>query len=248
MKNKVFHFLLIFLAFITIASPVFATTTKVDSFESTDDDYWSVFGANERTGQSFTASETYDLTQVDFKIYKTGADHDFTLFIYDADENGYPTGSAIGSATISSSGMTTNTAGEWFSIPFSVPVYLIEGNQYVMIGYFPDGAIGNRVWYRADSSSPTYTGGVFTWTSDGGSTWENDKVPDSDVLFKTYKTDATPPTTGDYPFLAGKIGTDEIYLSTTTLDFLNSQNQFSLVLLGVIIFLLTTQVVLKIYD
>jgi len=142
----------------------------------------SPFGSTTFRGQSFTTSSTTtQITKVGVELkYNTGTRTDIAVEIYLADGDQKPTGSALGSATITSFG---DTAYIWKDAIFSAPASVSPNTKYVMVIKSTGSAASAYHWHS--SGSDTYANGKSMWSSDGGGTWTTN---DSDMEFKTYKT------------------------------------------------------------
>jgi hypothetical protein len=139
-------------------------------------------------GQTFTAGKTGNLDRVDLDLAIAGnVTEPLTVGIY-ASSGGVPTGSALGSGTVSAASLQKQQQGGsflWTPVSISPAVAITAGQQYAIVisdpnqvDYFDNG----YVWAAACGPNP-YSGGVFVESSDSGSSWEPTLCSSA---FKTY--------------------------------------------------------------
>lgn len=175
----------------------------VDSYTTGDDSQRSVYQANWE-GQSFTASQDYDISSVEIKVYKSGSPSgDLTVSIRATDGSGLPTGGDLASGAIACSSITdTSAPGDWYEITFGAAYSLSSGTKYAIVVRATSANSSNRIFLRADSSSPSYGGGNLVISSNAGTSWSNAST--WDVVFKTYESDV------EYVELSGTIAAESV--------------------------------------
>lgn len=159
-----------------------------ERFNTGDDNVVHMFG-NNWIGQSFTVgntgtNENFELTYVKLLIYKALTPGTFNVYLRAVDAAHLPTGGNLSSGTINGDTLTTNTAGEWKQINMSA--YECQAStEYAIVCETPDGTgTGDDVNWRCDASSPGYTGGRGSYSSNDGVTWNDYSA--IDCLFEVY--------------------------------------------------------------
>jgi len=157
--------------------------TLYEYYNTDDDDYHNVYGANWKA-QTFTVSDQgHAVTKVGIKAFRVGSPGTLTLSVRATDANGHPTGSDLTSGTTNANNFTTDTAGAWYYI--SVTSYdLLANTKYAVVVRCTDGAWGNHANWRSDTSSPTYASGNYEASGDSGVTWTANTG--SDFMFEVY--------------------------------------------------------------
>jgi len=123
--------------------------------------------------QTFTVgtlknNNNFTLYSVKLRMYKTGTTGTVTVKTYGVDANGKPSGAALTSDTFDGDAdLGTATAGTWKEIVMAASVVLASSTKYAIVVSATD--TGGR--WKADASSPTYTGGSYGASADSGSTW-----------------------------------------------------------------------------
>ncbi|MEL6798216.1 MAG: hypothetical protein AAFO89_15520, partial [Planctomycetota bacterium] len=89
-------------------------------------------GEFNRFGQSFLATESGDITSIDLRLRRNGADPATVIVtLFQAASNGVPTGMALGNAQLQ---VTLTDDFEWYTIDFAgSAVSLNAGDSYAMI-------------------------------------------------------------------------------------------------------------------
>ena len=163
--------------------------TLYEYYNTGDDDNENVSG-NSWVAQTFTTvglNENHNITSVKLKLYRVGSPGTVTVSIRATDANGHPTGSDLTSGTIDGDSLTTNSAGEWYEITLT-SYQLSVSTKYAIVVRATAGDFFNYVGWRADSTTPTYSGGNHEDSSDSGSTWT--AHTDCDLMFEVYGTSA----------------------------------------------------------
>ncbi len=186
-----------------------ATDTLYENYNTGDDDYWN-FKDTTWAAQTFTVgSVAHTVTGVKIKIDSGSEIGDFTLSIRATDLNGHPTGNDLTSHTID--GSITSQADYTFFL-FDLPPYNLNANtKYAIVCRAPNSA-SQWVYWRSDSSSPTYSGGNREWSLDSGSSWTT--YTTQDFMFEVYGTPInTAPTYSSISASSTTVGTSSIFSS-----------------------------------
>jgi len=169
------------LAGLLLALAVANASTLQDYFNTGDDNYAGAFGTSWIT-QTFTTNSAYTITETHAKLYREGSPGTCNLNIY-ATTSDHPTGSAIASGSFNGNALTTNTAGEWITVTYTGTA-LTSTTKYAIVLNCPDGTNPNRVNWRMDASSPSYSGGSYGASADSGANWSMNTSYDH--MFETY--------------------------------------------------------------
>ena len=143
--------------------------TANDYYDSGDDSQGIVRGVSWKA-QTFTASDTYTASGVQLKLYKLGDPGTVTVSLR-ATAAGLPTGADLVSGTTDGDSLTTSAGGEWREITFTATQALTSGTVYAVVVRATSGDASNTVYWRHDSTSPSYTGGSYIYSADSGSSW-----------------------------------------------------------------------------
>lgn len=162
-------------------TPSGTSSTYYDYYQLHDDSQAAVRGTS-WTCQTFTASETYDINGVSLKLFRTGSPGTVTASIR-ATSGGEPTGNDLASGTIDGNDITTYTGGLWYDISFSSSTSLTADTAYAVVFRAISGDASNSLYWRHDSSNPTYSGGSYGSSSNSGSTWT--MYTTADFMFRT---------------------------------------------------------------
>ena len=157
-------------------------------FYKVDDAQNAIDSTNDRIGQTFTFGASspdgaFTIASVTFKMYRTLTPGTVTCELTAVDGDGKPTGSVLATGTTDGDTLTTSTAGEERTITFTTPYTLEASTQYAVYVKASDASATDKLHMRKDGSSPTYTGGVWISSTDGGSSWNT--VSTSDLWFST---------------------------------------------------------------
>ena len=140
-------------------------------------------------GQSFIASENYEITSIKVKIWKLGSpEGEYLNFAIRKAENYQPIGNNLTTGTIAVADLYTGSVGRWDNISLT-PYRLEKGQQYAII-MWGDGRNLNDFRWRRDTNS-SYILGKRVESSDCGSTWSS--TEGVDFMFETYGLEYTPP-------------------------------------------------------
>lgn len=120
--------------------------------------------------QTFTPSSTHDIDSLKLKLRRTGLPGTITVSIKATDGEGKPTGDDLLVTTFDGDTLTTDTYGEWKTILFYTSISLLASIKYAIV-IRCDGSSSNHLSWRADATSPTYTGGMRCVSADSGGSW-----------------------------------------------------------------------------
>lgn len=143
-------------------------TTQYELYNAGDDNYWSIY-SNIWKAQTFTVGGTpHSVTSVKMKLYRYNSPGLVTISIR-ATTSGLPSGSDLTSGTIDGNSLALSP-GAWYDI--AVTQYsLLASTKYAIVIRAPSGNSSNHADWRADGTSPTYTGGSSMSSTDSGVTW-----------------------------------------------------------------------------
>ena len=119
------------------------------------------------TAQTFQLSKDGYVTSVDIYMLKVGSPpYDCTLEIRELDSSGYPTGSVLGTASVSPSAVSTSLS--WVTFTFGSPVYLRSGVSYGLVLSMNGGDSNNRYRWGVVNGD-VYSNGILEQKQSG--TW-----------------------------------------------------------------------------
>lgn len=147
--------------------------------------------------QTFTPALAHRITSVKLKLYRAGSPGTMNVSIR-ATSGGVPTGGDLCLGTINGNSLTTSTGGAWYEIPLS-GYDLQAGVKYAIVCICPNGDYGNVVYWRMDNSSPTYSGGNYCTSANGGVGWS--QVTTRDFMFEDWGEEIVLPAAGGGPGL-----------------------------------------------
>jgi len=102
----------------------------------------------------------------------------FCLRIRAVDSYGKPSGGDLSIGTTDGNTLPPNYQQEWREI-YLTPCLLLAGVKYAIVV----SAIASQVAWRADKSSPTYSGGSSAYSNNSGAAWT---LTSADQLFEEY--------------------------------------------------------------
>ena len=174
----------------------------------TGDDSLGGFQATTWHPQTFTTTSAYTISSVKLLVARLGTPGNLTVSIR-ATAAGKPTGGDLATVTVDPSSFTTDSAGLWVEFTFTVPYALLNATVYAIIARTATGDNDNRVYWRADISSPSYSGGQSGVSIDSGSSWV--MLSSVDKMFETWGSPPLPgkPTTPSPSDSASSITLDE---------------------------------------
>lgn len=219
MCKKAYFGLLFFFA-VFFAFPAFASDTLFEYYNSGDDDADGIRGTT-WIAQTFTPSEAHEITSAKLKLSASlpaGAGI-CSLYVRAVDGDHKPTGLNLCSGTYDCTTLTsTPTLTE---ITFSSGTCELEASTEYALQLSANGT--EYVFWRFDSTSPTYAGGSYVRTLDGGSTWTVNTA--YDLMFEEYGLgDVEAPATSSYIVLSDTLSVyhatptrpADVYLATST--------------------------------
>lgn len=123
-------------------------------------------------GQSFTLTEPTEITGVILNLFASSGytpTGNITVSIRAVDNNGFPTGPDLASASITGSSIPTNSPKN-FEFRF-LSHLVLQPNRYAIIFRAPDATFAEAVATPYKNMIYDYSGGVFLASEDGGNTW-----------------------------------------------------------------------------
>lgn len=189
--------------------------TLRDYYNTGDDNYQTIW-STVWVAQTFTTSESYNISSVKLKLFRLNNPGTITVSIK-ATSGGLPSGGDLAVGTTDGSTLTTSVVGEWREITFGSPYTLSSGVKYAIV--VRSGASApNYFYWKYDVSSPTYTGGSYIFSSNSGSSWAANTA--IDFMFETWGDPIKPgkPTNPSPSDAASGITLDESPLSWDASD------------------------------
>jgi len=157
--------------------------TQKENYTTGDDSFRSCYGANVFIGQTFTTTSAYRIGSVKLKLYRVGNPGTLTLSIQGTSAD-LPDDSDLVSGTYSGNTLTDDSGGEWAEFTFSSGYELTDATKYAIVLKAASGDASNYVAWRADNSSPSYSGGVYVYTTSGAGNWQAGAA--FDMMFDNY--------------------------------------------------------------
>ena len=155
---------------------------QVYEYYNTGDDASGYIHGATWYAQSFTPQATHTLTKIRLKLYKlAGCAQDVNVQIYLAGGDHKPTGGILSIGTISIAELGTVSPGD-FEDCIMAEAGLTIDTEYVQVVYCLDD--DNGVFWRYDGTDPTYTRGLYMWSSNSGSTWTVNSA--RDLMFEEW--------------------------------------------------------------
>jgi len=139
----------------------------------------------DRCAQTFTVgSSEYNITSVKLKMFRTAFPGTMYVNITTTDGNGHPTWNNVTSGEIETDNFTSSSPGAWYQI--NVTSYALQPNTKYAIVCMVYGGPSNWMNWRADGSSPTYSGGNLEYSDTEGATWTSSTT--KDLMFEVWGT------------------------------------------------------------
>jgi len=137
--------------------------------------------------QTFTIGNSgenlkHQINQVKLKIYRIGSPGTITIAIYGT-SGGKPAGGSLCTDDFDGDAVGTTT-DNWETYTFTSPATLLQDTKYAIVLAAPNGDPDNALAWRADSTSPTYTGGSYVYSGSSGSNWVS--YTGHDCMFEEY--------------------------------------------------------------
>jgi hypothetical protein len=159
----------------------FADPIRYEYYNTGEDNLVGVF-TTRWIAQTFTVGATsHPITSIKVKLFRSGSSTTLwgTISIR-ATSSGHPTGADLTSASVDGNSLTSDNAGYWYE--FSVSEIMLSANtKYAIVLRFPS---GSWVYWKMDSTSPTYAGGNYEYSSNSGSTWTSNL--NYDLMFEIW--------------------------------------------------------------
>lgn len=161
-----------------------ASYTLYEYYNENDDADAELYLAN-YFAQTFTVgSDSHTLETIRLKILAEGATPgNLYVSVRTTNASGYPEGIDLSTGAYSGVLLTTAAGGLWYEITMS-SINLEAGETYAIVCYGTGTANNLNIHWRYDSSGPTYAGGQYFASTNGGVTWT--ATADSDFMFEVY--------------------------------------------------------------
>ncbi|PIZ54139.1 hypothetical protein COY26_00030 [Candidatus Woesearchaeota archaeon CG_4_10_14_0_2_um_filter_33_10] len=156
---------------------------KISNIASNDNWNQQIYG-DYYFGQYWTAGDSYIIDSIQCLLRRNVNGNNVTIHVFAADGNGYPTGGELGSKFVETTGITTDSAGEWVTFDLSASsISITSSTKYVwyLSGTGGDGA-DNTILLSQISNVLANSYYIYH----GGSTWY--KIETYDSTFKIYST------------------------------------------------------------
>jgi hypothetical protein len=165
--------------------PVFAVANQLCEYYNTGDDNQNqLYYSSCRLAQTFTVGDSeHTLTSIRLKLWRQGDIGSPEFRITNTDAEGKPS-SFLRSVQLSLD-ITTDQSGAWYTIPIT-EIKLSANVKYAIVIIDTACSGSNYLCWRVDASSPTYGGGSYAVSADGGSTWTLNT--NYDCMFEVYGT------------------------------------------------------------
>jgi len=149
-------------------------------YYNTGQDSQNAFYGINWLAQTFTPSIAHKIISVKLKLRRAASGYPgtITVGIRNTDESGQPTGDDLCAGTTDGDTLTTDQGGEWREITIDNEYNLIIGVKYAIVIRAPDGSGVHSADWKADASSPTYSGGCIEKSYNSGSSWSTDSSRD----------------------------------------------------------------------
>lgn len=154
--------------------------SQYEAYDTNDDSQWVIYGSVYWRAQTFTVGASgHTVTSVKLKFFRTGNPGTVTVSIRETDGSGHPKSSDLptGVGTIDGNTFTTDGAGALYEIPLT-ECTLTANTKYAIVVRATSGNVNNKVWWRLDGSSPTYSDGNSEYSLDSGGSWTSDLTRD----------------------------------------------------------------------
>lgn len=138
------------------------------------------FGGNAWKAQSFTLAVNTKLTQIDMYLKDTEATAGtITISIYDNTGDPNP-GSEVADTTVAVNSADTAEGPGWVAFVLATPKSLTAGEYHIVLRSTGQTTLPHNYY---STGSTAYTGGYYSYSADGGSTWSQSSI---DMAFKLY--------------------------------------------------------------
>jgi len=140
-------------------------------YYNTDDDGFDAVYDNEWVAQTFTPTIALKVRTVKLQLYRVLLPGTITVSIKATDDTGQPTGGDLCVGTIDGDTCVILPGSAWYEITLGPGYNLAADTKYAIVVRALNGDVFNFLGWRADKTSPTYTGGWLLHSVDGGSNW-----------------------------------------------------------------------------
>lgn len=156
-----------------------------ESYNFSENSLISVNSASTFFAQTFTASSSYQLGKITFRLCRFSTQGNYEISIKST-SGGFPSGPDLAVVTVDGSILPEDSVGIATDVILPTPVNLISGNVYAIILKNPttDGSTAIRM---AAKSNTVYTTGKACTSTNSGSTWGNVATGNYDFWFNTYE-------------------------------------------------------------
>lgn len=157
------------------------TGTFVDNItgDNGDDETYGIEGTGKNEGQTFTPTETFDLSSVKLKLYRTGNPANLTVQIRTT-AGGTPTDTVLATGMIDADSITASSPGEFYEIVMT-PFELQAATLYAIVLVTGAGDSSNKVNSRKKDGGSSYGQGK-KQAKDGAGAWTSQN--DEDLMFE----------------------------------------------------------------
>jgi hypothetical protein len=173
-------------------NPIMVTSAVEQVRESytTGDNTSSIVGTalNYQRMQSITPLVSHTAWWAKVRIYRVGTPDTLTVYVYATDGAGKPTGDPLAYGDMDASGITTNSAGAWYTmllydwVTSNPGVALVAGVKYAIVLSENLESNSDYILWRVDSVGATYAGGQGGYSTDYGASWTLNAA-DYDFMF-----------------------------------------------------------------
>lgn len=150
-------------------------------YKINDDSFFHVFGAS-WLGQTFTPTLSHQVTTVRLLLGKEGSPGVCTVSIR-ATSGGKPTGSDLASGTRNLDALGIATTPSWIDFDLGAGAALVGATVYAIVVRTAGVDTNNDAQWRADITSPAYSSGSRSNSSDSGASWDAQDTT-TDMMFK----------------------------------------------------------------
>jgi hypothetical protein len=151
--------------YVILASPA----DLYEYYNTGDSGQDAIYGSRWRA-QTFTPSTAHTITSVKLELFRTGSPGTVTVSIK-ATSSDKPSGADLCSGTTNGNTLPTGSPYEWREITLGSGYDLSASTMYAVVVRISGGSSGNCIKWRADKTSPTYTGGTAVDSRNSGSSW-----------------------------------------------------------------------------
>lgn len=139
-------------------------------------------GTETAQAQSFKLDEAVYVQGVEVYLKKNAGTPGAITVRIETDNAGVPSGTLANAALTTTIPAFTTTAYGWKTVTFSSPIQLAKATVYHIVLKTDAASNDNNYAWYADSSSPTYSDGAMSASTNGGSTWS--AVSTCDAYFR----------------------------------------------------------------